>query len=399
MTVAVDADAAASPGRARPRPGRAVPDRVRGRRAAGGRQAGRRGRAPGSRPHRRHARARPAGRGHRGRRRHRPARHRAPARPRHVGPAGGGEVRAGARRARLAAMRARAIDAASTPPSCTAGPPARAGRIEAAIGRDRGKGRMAVDGSAPRQAVTHFQIAELLPDHDACSTSRSAPAAPTRSASTWRRSAILSWATPRTARRAWTVYGLRRQFLHACRLQLPHPVTGEELEVSSDAARRPRRGARPRPPRVAANDDEQGSEEGVRVNRTPPAPPEAVIPPAPPSDDSGSLPTSVVCGQTEVFGRLSRPGMQGNCLSRPVGPAIRRWSYDHGLGQRFPDRRRERAPGRGRRPGRSPPSRTPRGAALRWDRRLGIARRPGALQRRYRFRRRTSTGRRKPGGW
>ena len=42
-------------------------------------------------------------------------------------------------------------------------PAARAGRIEAAIGRDRGKGKMAIDGTAPRQAVTHFQIAELLP--------------------------------------------------------------------------------------------------------------------------------------------------------------------------------------------------------------------------------------------
>jgi 23S rRNA pseudouridine1911/1915/1917 synthase len=29
------------------------------------------------------------------------------------------------------------------------------------------------------------------------------------------------------------VYGLKRQFLHAAALRFPHPVTGDELQVSS----------------------------------------------------------------------------------------------------------------------------------------------------------------------
>jgi 23S rRNA pseudouridine1911/1915/1917 synthase len=29
------------------------------------------------------------------------------------------------------------------------------------------------------------------------------------------------------------MYGLARQFLHAARLRFPHPVTGEEVDVSS----------------------------------------------------------------------------------------------------------------------------------------------------------------------
>jgi len=112
-------------------------------------------------------------------------------------------------------------------------PAARAGRIEAAIGRDRGKGRMAVDGSAPRQAVTHFQIAELLPTTTLLDVTLG----------TGRTHQIRVHleaighpvvGDPSYCPVSMERYGLRRQFLHACRLTLPHPVTGEELEVSSD---------------------------------------------------------------------------------------------------------------------------------------------------------------------
>ena len=42
-------------------------------------------------------------------------------------------------------------------------PPSRRGTIDAPIGRDpRTSGRMAVDGRAPRHAVTHFELAEAL---------------------------------------------------------------------------------------------------------------------------------------------------------------------------------------------------------------------------------------------
>src|SRR5262245_32466737 len=77
-----------------------------------------------------------------------------------------------------------------------------------------------------------------------------------------------------------------------------------------------------------------------------------------------------------------------NCRASPVGPAIRRWSYDF----RLPTPEREGAPGRGRRLAAARCRDTPRGAALPRRDRLGIARRPGALARRYRVDRPPSTG-------
>jgi 23S rRNA pseudouridine1911/1915/1917 synthase len=129
------------------------------------------------------------------------------------------------------AMRERAITRAYA--ALVHGRPAsRAGRIEAAIGRDRGKGRMAVDGSAPRQAVTHFQIAELLPTTTLLDVTLG----------TGRTHQIRVHleaighpvvGDPSYCPASMDRHGLQRQFLHACRLKLPHPVTGEELEVES----------------------------------------------------------------------------------------------------------------------------------------------------------------------
>jgi 23S rRNA pseudouridine1911/1915/1917 synthase len=112
-------------------------------------------------------------------------------------------------------------------------PAARAGRIEAAIGRDRGKGRMAVDGSAPRQAVTHFQVAELLP----ATTLLDVTLGTGRTHQIRVHLEAIGHPVvgdPSYAPVSMERYGLRRQFLHACRLRLPHPVTGEDLEVSSE---------------------------------------------------------------------------------------------------------------------------------------------------------------------
>ena len=64
-----------------------------------------------------------------------------------------------------------------------------------------------------------------------CCASRWRPAARTRSASTCRRSAIRSRATPTTGSPAQL--GLQRQFLHAARLAFAHPVTSEPIDVSS----------------------------------------------------------------------------------------------------------------------------------------------------------------------
>ena len=78
---------------------------------------------------------------------------------------------------------------------------ARPGVIDAAIGRDpRSRVRMAVarEGRGKR-AVTRFQVLERLGDCTLPSSAGSRPAAPTRSACTWPRSASRSWATRPTA--------------------------------------------------------------------------------------------------------------------------------------------------------------------------------------------------------
>jgi 23S rRNA pseudouridine1911/1915/1917 synthase len=130
------------------------------------------------------------------------------------------------------AMRARAITRAYA--ALVHGrPAARAGRIEAAVGRDRGKGRMAVDGIAARPAVTHFAIAELLPTTTLLDVTLG----------TGRTHQIRVHleaighpvvGDPAYCPATMERFGLQRQFLHACRLQLPHPVTGETLEVTSE---------------------------------------------------------------------------------------------------------------------------------------------------------------------
>ena len=112
-----------------------VRDRLRGRAPAGRRQAGRRRRAPGARAPRGHARA-GAGRPRRRRRRPRPDRDRAPARPRHVRPARRRPHRGGARGAEGDAE-GRAGSRASTSALVEGRPAARAGTIDAPLGRDR----------------------------------------------------------------------------------------------------------------------------------------------------------------------------------------------------------------------------------------------------------------------
>ena len=100
------------------------------------------------------------------RRRARAARHRAPPRPRHVRPArrrplaGGAPARcrSSCRRARLT----RRVHARSS----SAGRARARGTIDAPIGRDRSDAqRHSLDTDTPRDAVTHFEVEELLPRH------------------------------------------------------------------------------------------------------------------------------------------------------------------------------------------------------------------------------------------
>jgi 23S rRNA pseudouridine1911/1915/1917 synthase len=111
-------------------------------------------------------------------------------------------------------------------------PPSRRGTIDAPIGRDpRTSGRMAIDGRAPRHAVTHFELAEALGRTSLLDvrleTGRTHQI----------RVHLSSIGHPvvgdRQYGRGGQELGLRRQFLHATRLAFDHPITGRRIELSS----------------------------------------------------------------------------------------------------------------------------------------------------------------------
>jgi 23S rRNA pseudouridine1911/1915/1917 synthase len=109
-------------------------------------------------------------------------------------------------------------------------PRSRAGRIEAAIGRDRSEPRrQSLDTDTPRDAVTHFEVVELLPEHALLrvrlETGRTHQI----------RVHLGAIDLPVAGDRVYGVkdLGLERQFLHAARLAFPHPITGEAVETES----------------------------------------------------------------------------------------------------------------------------------------------------------------------
>jgi 23S rRNA pseudouridine1911/1915/1917 synthase len=110
-------------------------------------------------------------------------------------------------------------------------PRSRRGTIEAPIGRDRHDAlRQSLDSETPRDAVTHFEVEQLLPRHAllrvTLETGRThqirvhlaAIDLPVAGDSLYGRPGEL---------------GLERQFLHAARLGFEHPMTGERIDVSS----------------------------------------------------------------------------------------------------------------------------------------------------------------------
>jgi 23S rRNA pseudouridine1911/1915/1917 synthase len=112
-------------------------------------------------------------------------------------------------------------------------PPSRRGTIEAPIGRDLlDPARMAVDGRAPREAVTHFELTEGLPAHTLLEVKLD-------TGRTHQIRVHLSAighpvvGDPLYGRGAAEL-GLDRQFLHAARLSLTHPITGEPLAATSE---------------------------------------------------------------------------------------------------------------------------------------------------------------------
>ncbi len=110
-------------------------------------------------------------------------------------------------------------------------PPARSGTIEAPIGRDRRvRILMSTDTDAPKDAITHFEIERALPQATLLrvrlQTGRTHQI----------RVHMRAIGHPVCGDREYgrkDLYGLPRQFLHAARLAFTHPVTGEDIDVSS----------------------------------------------------------------------------------------------------------------------------------------------------------------------
>jgi 23S rRNA pseudouridine1911/1915/1917 synthase len=110
-------------------------------------------------------------------------------------------------------------------------PRSRTGRIEAPIGRDRRDAtRRSLDTDEPREAVTHFEVRELLPEHALLEvrleTGRTHQI----------RVHLEAIGLPVSGDPLYGGrgdLGLERQFLHAHRLRFRHPATGATVDVES----------------------------------------------------------------------------------------------------------------------------------------------------------------------
>jgi 23S rRNA pseudouridine1911/1915/1917 synthase len=110
-------------------------------------------------------------------------------------------------------------------------PRSRRGRIEAPIGRDRhDPTRHSLDTATPRDAVTHFEVRELLRSHALLNlrleTGRTHQI----------RVHLAAIDLPVSGDPVYGIagdLGLERQFLHAARLAFPHPTTSEPVETES----------------------------------------------------------------------------------------------------------------------------------------------------------------------
>ena len=111
-------------------------------------------------------------------------------------------------------------------------PPARAGMIDAPIGRDaRMRTRMAVGGAHAREARTHFTLERPLADTSLLrlklETGRTHQIRVHLKAIGHAVCGDPDYGTP-------GMLGLERQFLHARRLAFEHPISGQAVEVVSE---------------------------------------------------------------------------------------------------------------------------------------------------------------------
>jgi 23S rRNA pseudouridine1911/1915/1917 synthase len=105
------------------------------------------------------------------------------------------------------------------------------GTVDAAIGRDRHDAlRHSLDTDAPRDAVTHFEVEELLDGYALLRVTLETGR--THQIRVHLAAIDLPVAGDPTYGRAGEL-GLARQFLHAARLAFRHPFTGEQVDVSS----------------------------------------------------------------------------------------------------------------------------------------------------------------------
>ncbi len=110
-------------------------------------------------------------------------------------------------------------------------PPARSGTIEAPIGRDpRLRTRMAVGGANAREARTHFTLERTVAEASLLrvrlETGRTHQIRVHLQAIGHPVCGDPEYGTP-------GMFGLERQFLHATRIALEHPLTGARVEVTS----------------------------------------------------------------------------------------------------------------------------------------------------------------------
>ena len=110
-------------------------------------------------------------------------------------------------------------------------PRSRSGRVEAPIGRDRRDPlRQSLDTDKPREAITHFEVREVLGRHTLLDvrleTGRTHQIRVHLAAIGLPVAGDTVYGRPREL-------GLERQFLHAGRLAFPHPFTEERVDVES----------------------------------------------------------------------------------------------------------------------------------------------------------------------